>query len=79
MTRLHARLTRLEQGRATAEHQPRHYVVRVNHDGQRLDHEPVYREGDTVVYLPCKAPSVEAWVASVPAAGVPRPQEGEAP
>jgi hypothetical protein len=79
MSRLIARVHRLEHGRDTAEHQPRHYVLRLGHEGQLLDPEPAYRAGDTVVYLPVKAKSVEAWVASVTAAGVPRPQKGDAP
>jgi hypothetical protein len=57
MNRLGQRLTRLEQGRATAEPQLRYFTL--------WDDEPLpedYHERDLVIRLARKAETVEAWV-----------------
>ena len=56
--RLPARLAQLERKKQDQEDQPRHYVLTVGEEPP----EDI-REWDTVIYLPRKAPSVEAWVA----------------
>ena len=57
---LKTRLARLEKGKHAAEERPRRWVLSV---GDRVPDE--IREGDSVIFLPRKAPSVEAWVEQV--------------
>jgi len=57
---LKTRLARLEKGKQEAAEQPRRWVLYIG--------DPVpedIREGDSVIFLPRKAPSVEAWVEQV--------------